>query len=50
MIDPEVLQQPATTGWRTFGMLLMVGGAAALVWFMRDHPPGGRDSDDGAVV
>ena len=24
--------------------------AAALVWLMRDTPPGGRDSDDGAVV
>jgi hypothetical protein len=50
MIDPGLLLQPATTGWRTFGVLLTVGGAAALVWLMRDTPPGGRDSDDGAVV
>ena len=50
MIDPGLLLQPSTTGWRTFGVLLTVGGAAALVWLMRDTPPGGRDSDDGAVV
>ena len=50
MIDPGLLLQPTTTGWRTFGVLLTVGGAAALVWLMRDTPPGGRDSDDGAVV
>ena len=50
MIDPGLLLQPETTGWRTFGVLLTVGGAAALVWLMRDTPPGGRDSDDGAVV
>ncbi len=50
MIDPGLLLQPGTTGWRTFGVLLTVGGAAALVWLMRDTPPGGRDSDDGAVV
>ena len=50
MIDPGLLLQPETTGWRTFGVLLTVGGAAALVWLMRDTPPGGRDHDDGAVV
>jgi hypothetical protein len=50
MIDPGLLLQPETTGWRTFGVLLTVGGAAALVWLMRDTPPGGRGSDDGAVV
>ena len=48
MIDPGLLLQPETTGWRTFGVLLTVGGAAALVWLMRDTPPGGHD--DGAVV
>jgi hypothetical protein len=50
MIDPGLLLQPATTGWRTFGVLLTVGGAAALVWLMRDAPPGGRGPGDGAVV
>ena len=50
MIDPGLLLQPVTTGWRTFGVLLTVGGAAALVWLMRDAPPGGRGPGDGAVV
>lgn len=50
MIDPGLLLQPATTGWRTFGVLLTVGGAAALVWLMRDTPPGSSGPDDGAVV
>jgi hypothetical protein len=31
-------------------VLLTAGGGAALVWLMRDTPPGGRDHDDGAVV
>jgi hypothetical protein len=31
-------------------VLLTVGGAAALVWLMRDAPPGGRGPGDGAVV
>jgi hypothetical protein len=50
MFAPRLLLQPRTTGVALFGVLLTVGGAAALVWLMRDTPPGGRDPDDGAVV
>ena len=50
MFAPGLLLQPRTAGIGMLGALLTVGGAAALVWFMRDAPPDGRGPDDGAVV
>jgi len=32
------------------GIALMLGGAGALVWYMRDAPPTDSGPDDGAVV
>jgi len=50
MFAPGLLLQPRTTGVGMFGVLLTVGGAAALVWLMRDTPPSDTGPDDGAVV
>ena len=50
MFVPGLLLQSRTAGTGVLGVLLTVGGAAALVWLMRDSPPGGSGPDDGAVV
>jgi len=50
MFAPGLLLQPRTPGVGVFGALLTVGGAAALVWLMRDAPPTDSGPDDGAVV
>ena len=39
-----------STGWMLIGLLLTVGGAGLLVWWMRDAPPTDSDPDTGAVV
>ncbi len=50
MFAPGLLLQPRTTGVAIFGVLLTVGGAAAMVYLMRDAPPADSGPDDGAVV
>jgi hypothetical protein len=45
---PGLLGLPATSGVGVLGLLLLAGGAGALVWSMHDSPDGGPD--DGAVV
>lgn len=50
MFAPGLLLQPRTAGVGLFGVLLTVGGAAAVVWLMRDAPPTDSGPDDGAVV
>ena len=50
MFLPGLLLQSRTSGTGLLGVLLTVGGAAALVWLMRDTPPGDSGPDDGAVV
>ena len=47
---PGLVGQVGSTGLGTVGIALMVGGAAALVWHMRDAPPTDSGPDDGAVV
>ena len=50
MFAPGLLLQPRTVGVSTFGVLLTVAGACALVWLMRDAPPTDSGPDAGAVV
>jgi protein-S-isoprenylcysteine O-methyltransferase Ste14 len=45
---PQLLRLPATQFVGVCGLGLLAGGAAALVWWMRDRADGGPD--DGAVV
>jgi hypothetical protein len=47
---PELIGQVQTTGLGIVGIALMLGGAGALVWHMRDAPPTDSGPDDGAVV
>lgn len=47
---PGLVGQVSSTGLGTVGIALMVGGAGALVWHMRDAPPTDSGPDDGAVV
>ena len=47
---PQLVGQVATGELGVVGVLLMVGGAGALVWQVRDAPPTDRGTDDGAVV
>lgn len=49
---PGVLDafQLSRAGVSGFGLLLLLGGAAGLVYLMRDAPPGDSGPDDGAVV
>jgi hypothetical protein len=47
---PNLLGQVQSVGLGVVGIALMVGGAGALVWHMRDAPPTDRGPDDGAVV
>lgn len=49
MFGPGLLRQPRTAGVVAFGAVLTIGGAAALIWLMRDAPANGGP-DDGAVV
>jgi hypothetical protein len=44
---PAVLQLPDSNGSRVLGMALLLSGAGALVWWMRDSF---SDPDDGAIV
>ena len=50
MFAPGLLGQGQTSGAGLLGLLLTAGGAAALVWWMRDAPPTDSGPDDGAVV
>lgn len=47
---PNLLGQVQSTELGVFGIALMLGGAGALVWHMRDAPPTDSGPDDGAVV
>jgi hypothetical protein len=47
---PNLLGQPQSVGLGIVGIALMLGGAGALVWHMRDAPPTDSGPDDGAVV
>ena len=47
---PELIGQVQTVGLGIVGIALMLGGAGALVWHMRDAPPTDSGPDDGAVV
>jgi hypothetical protein len=47
---PNLLGQVQSVELGVFGIFLMLGGAGALVWQMRDAPPTDRGPDDGAVV
>ena len=50
LFGPGLLHLSDTTGVLLLGMVLTGGGAALLVWWMRDAPPTGSGPDDGAVV
>ncbi|MCA1710651.1 MAG: hypothetical protein LC789_03005 [Actinobacteria bacterium] len=47
---PELIGQVQSVGLGVVGIGLMLGGAGALVWHMRDAPPTDSGPDDGAVV
>ena len=47
---PQLIGQVQTVGLGIVGIALMLGGAGALVWHMRDAPPTDSGPDDGAVV
>ncbi len=48
LFTPALLRLPGTTGVGLIGIALLAGGAAALVWSVRDSSDSGPD--DGAVV
>jgi hypothetical protein len=50
MFAPRLLGQGETVGTGLVGLMLTAGGAAALVWWMRDAPPTDSGPDDGAIV
>jgi len=50
MFAPKLLLQDRTAFVTLVGVLLTAGGAAALVYLMRDAPPTDSGPDDGAVV
>lgn len=50
MFAPKLLLQDRTAFVGLMGLLLTTGGAAALIWLMRDAPPTDSGPDDGAVV
>ena len=50
MFAPGLLLQDRTAFVGMVGVLLTVGGAAAIVYLMRDAPPNDTGPDDGAVV
>jgi hypothetical protein len=47
---PNLVGQVQSVGLGIVGIALMLGGAGALVWHMRDAPPTDSGPDDGAVV
>jgi hypothetical protein len=47
---PNLVGQVQSVGLGLVGIALMLGGAGALVWHMRDAPPTDSGPDDGAVV
>jgi hypothetical protein len=47
---PNLVGQVESVGLGLVGIALMLGGAGALVWHMRDAPPTDSGPDDGAVV
>jgi hypothetical protein len=47
---PNLIGQVQSVGLGIVGIALMLGGAGALVWHMRDAPPTDSGPDDGAVV
>jgi hypothetical protein len=47
---PNLIGQVQSVGLGVVGIALMLGGAGALVWHMRDAPPTDSGPDDGAVV
>ncbi len=47
---PNLIGQVQTVSLGVIGIALMLGGAGALVWHMRDAPPTDSGPDDGAVV
>jgi hypothetical protein len=47
---PNLFGQVQSVGLGVIGIALMLGGAGALVWHMRDAPPSDSGPDDGAVV
>lgn len=47
---PNLIGQVQSVGLGLVGIALMLGGAGALVWHMRDAPPTDSGPDDGAVV
>jgi len=47
---PELIGQVQSIALGIVGIALMLGGAGALVWHMRDAPPTDSGPDDGAVV
>jgi hypothetical protein len=47
---PNLIGQVQSVGLGLVGIVLMLGGAGALVWHMRDAPPTDSGPDDGAVV
>lgn len=50
MFAPQLLLQDRTAFVGLMGLLLTAGGAAALIYLMRDAPPTDSGPDDGAVV
>lgn len=50
MFAPKLLLQDRTDFVLVMGILLTAGGAAAMVYLMRDAPPTDSGPDDGAVV
>ena len=47
---PNLIGQVQSVGLGIVGIALLLGGAGALVWHMRDAPPTDAGPDDGAVV
>jgi hypothetical protein len=47
---PNLVGQVQSVSLGVVGIAMMVGGAGALVWHMRDAPPTDSGPDDGAVV
>ena len=50
LFAPRVIGFSSGAQTAIFGVLLLIGGAAMLVWWMRDAPPVDTGPDDGAVV
>ena len=50
VFTPNLIGQVPSVGLGIVGIALLLGGAGALVWHMRDAPPTDTGPDDGAVV